>query len=698
MPTLDLTYKPKPNVKGELSDREIGIEISNVDPRTKNTLRNVIIASGAAVVGGIAGYLAWKAYNDNYKQTLEAYARQKGLPKDFVDIAKQMEDNAENRKKVDVVALTLELYGSKDELKEALKQKFKDGSLNELNNLDGDAFPQVKLSDQQIVEKDVGGNPLIPNPNLAYALNNGLPKEYLYLVKPLDADGVMQPEERGFNDVLIAYKKLLAIQTLLDYLEAKSKDGRITNDELQQANNFSYLVERIYSVISEEELAKDKINDTDYAAKLGLKLGFDRVKASNATAFAIAEYGVAVKELNLPLELEALRLLTEGTQTPKYGDKLVNFEPIVFRSVDGNDYVLVINKPRNTWMLARHLRNIRDSGFDVIQHPEMFEGINTKIIANAWSLFDAEYGISFMEKEKGRVIKPTDSDVWDLMMLQWKLYSQFAPQLGGGDKLYNRDFPWYDSDKLENLYPDPNVRRQALLFLWYLPNATFDMERQKKVTGVEGAKIGLEQAWEEYQKIVELYPDGKLRSHITKEDVNLRYYFYDWIIDRGHHGLSNTCLQFEGVDVTTLLNIVPKYPINFWQYLKDYNGLDQYLTQNWEYWDLVKAIVSYERWNATEIEGSYIERDVLKMFGFPYWGIGIKPNPPGTPVGEWAITLPQYIFDGLKEKFGSDSIFHAPGNIFGLYACKDGLIQDGMQEVFVMIPQTTDRIYLMKKP
>jgi len=307
MPTLDLTYRPKLDVKGELSDRKIGIEISNIDPRTKNTLRNVIIASGATVITGIAGYLAWKAYNDNYKpsgdekQTLEAYARQKGLPKDFVDIAKQMEDNAENRKRVDVVALTLELYGSKDELKEALKQKFKDGSLNELNNFDGDAFPQVKLSDQQITEKDVGGNPLIPNPNLAYALSNGLPKEYLYLVRPLDTDGVMQREERGFNDVLIAYKKLLAIQTLLDYLEAKSKDGRITNDELQQAKNFSYLVDGIYSVISKEELAKDKSGHTDYAAKLGLKLGFDRVKASNATAFAVAEYGVDVKELNLPL-------------------------------------------------------------------------------------------------------------------------------------------------------------------------------------------------------------------------------------------------------------------------------------------------------------------------------------------------------------------------------------------------------------
>ena len=83
----------------------------------------------------------------------------------------------------------------------------------------------------------------------------------------------------------------------------------------------------------------------------------------------------------------------------------------------------------------------------------------------------------------------TDEDVWDLMMLQWNLYSNKAPQFGGGDKLYNRDFQWYNSTQLKQLYPDKNTRRQALFFLFYIPNTTFDMEKRERVYGIEGEKL-----------------------------------------------------------------------------------------------------------------------------------------------------------------------------------------------------------------
>jgi len=172
--------------------------------------------------------------------------------------------------------------------------------------------------------------------------------------------------------------------------------------------------------------------------------------------------------------------LTNATQIDEYGDKLVDFSPIVFYSVDGNNFVLIPDAGRETWMLAKHMKLIIDSGFDILKHPEMFEGLNGKIIANAYSIFDAKYGINYAEQTlNGRSLKPTDSDVWDLIMLQWNLYSNKAPQLGGGDKLYNRDFPWYDSDKLDALYQDANTRRQALLFLFHLDNGTFDTDKMK---------------------------------------------------------------------------------------------------------------------------------------------------------------------------------------------------------------------------
>ncbi|NHV98761.1 MAG: hypothetical protein HA496_03845, partial [Thaumarchaeota archaeon] len=181
-------------------------------------------------------------------------------------------------------------------------------------------------------------------------------------------------------------------------------------------------------------------------------------------------------EKGLPrLDKDSAWLLTNATQISK---DIADFSPIVFYSIDGNNYVLESNVPRNTWILAEHLKRIQDSGFEIIKHPEMFEGLNGKVIANAWSLFDAKYGISYAEKEKsGRIIKPNDGDVLDLMMLQWNLYSNKAPQLNGSNKIYNRDFPWYDSNQLKQLYPDKNERRQALFFKFYIPNATFDMEK-----------------------------------------------------------------------------------------------------------------------------------------------------------------------------------------------------------------------------
>jgi len=47
-------------------------------------------------------------------------------------------------------------------------------------------------------------------------------------------------------------------------------------------------------------------------------------------------------------------------------------------------------------MLAKHLKMINDSGFNILEYPEMFEGINGKVIANTYSFLDAKYGISYV--------------------------------------------------------------------------------------------------------------------------------------------------------------------------------------------------------------------------------------------------------------------------------------------------------------
>ena len=69
------------------------------------------------------------------------------------------------------------------------------------------------------------------------------------------------------------------------------------------------------------------------------------------------------------------------------------------------------------------------------------------------------------------------------------------------DKLYNRDFPWYSSTELTKLYPDKNELRIALFKLFYLPAATYSIKDNKIIAGIEGAKIDLSQAYDEYKKL-----------------------------------------------------------------------------------------------------------------------------------------------------------------------------------------------------
>lgn len=553
-------------------------------------------------------------------------------------------------------------------------------------------------------------DPLKPDPNVKHAVDLGLEK-YIDVIRPLDSDGVQDSDEKQFLELMASSREALDVPTFINYLKDGASDGRITREELKYSSNFASLVKGIYSEIYKaknlyENNTQFKITDPlktiDYSTSLGLRLGFDRELAKDATAKAIGYYGIAVVDRELPENFDEISLLTKATQIDKYGDKLVDFSPIVFYSVDGNNFVLTPDAGRETWMLAKHMKLISDSGFDITQHPEMFEGLNGKIIANAYSIFDAKYGINYAEQTlNNRTLKPTDSDVWDLIVLQWNLYSNKAPQLGGGDKLYNRDFPWYDSDKLDALYQDANTRRQALLFLFHIDNGTFDMEKGKVVVGIEGARTALIQAEKEYEIISKLYPDGKIG--IWNEDP--RFFYYGWIHDRFHHGLAYTGGQYLGLDENVILQLLnDKGEGSFKRFLDtiaivdwennriiDYlplHGPDQYITKNWKHWDLVKFVMGYERWNAANFPGmyerytiNYIIPQTLKAFGFPAYWVRIEPTPIGAGNYEWVVSLPDYIAIKLKSEF-NDKIAIGPANGFGLYLCKDGLIKDGISEIF----------------
>ena len=429
-----------------------------------------------------------------------------------------------------------------------------------------------------------------------------------------------------------------------------------TEDRLRRICPNEKIFEKGYELINDLELSERRLRDE--------------------SLLALKNYSISLVDLNLPYEKGSLSMLIEASEI---NPAIVDFSPIVFHSVDGNNFVLTPNAGRETWMLAKHIKLIKDSGLDVLKHPEMFEGLNGKIIANAYSIFDAKYGINYIEQTlNGRTLKPTDKDVWDLIMLQWNLYSNKTPQLGGENKLYNRDFPWYDSDKLDDLYKDSNTRRQALLFLFHIDNGTFDMEKGKVVVGVEGAKTALIQAEKEYKEISKLYPEGK----IGRWNEDPRFYYYGWLMDRQNHGLSNTVYQYTGVKIDEYKT----WP-EFIQLVNQRNAIDQYITKNWKYWDLVKFVMGYERWKKSNFPGMYERYTInytipqtLKAFGFPAYWVRIEPTPEGAAYYEWVVSLPDYIANKLKSEF-NDKIIIGSANGFGLYLCKDGMIKDGISEI-----------------
>jgi hypothetical protein len=185
-------------------------------------------------------------------------------------------------------------------------------------------------------------------------------EKYIDVVRPLDSDGVQDSDEKQFVELMASSREALEVPTLINYLREKASDGRITREELEYSSNFAGLVKGLYSEIYKaknlyENNAQFRIADPlktiDYSSSLGLRLGFDRELAKDAAAKAIGYYGIAVVDRKLPEDFNEISLLTNATQIDKYRDKLVDFSPIVFYSVDGNNFVLIPDAGRETWMI-----------------------------------------------------------------------------------------------------------------------------------------------------------------------------------------------------------------------------------------------------------------------------------------------------------------------------------------------------------
>jgi len=489
----------------------------------------------------------------------------------------------------------------------------------------------------------------------------------------------------GFDDKFQKYAvNNIFNQTLLNGGRVYNIDPSLLDHGLQVYGSFAKIPSVNLAGINSTQLAEihrnslqdprkntDANTQTEETAQLCLDLNLAGKSLGTPTIRGLGNLSIAYRSGLPKFDKIGEWLFTNASQLS--GD-IVDFSPIRFNSSDDNDVYIVPIPSRETYITAKQLQSIKESGFDIEKHPEMFMGLNGKIITDAWCIFDNPGGINSVEKN----LTPSDSRVSDLMMLQWQLDSQFTPQFNGTSKPYNRDFPWYNSTELVRTYTDANERidkngiRVDLFNKFYLAPVTYSIKDQKIVTGIEGATIDLQQASSEYKTIAALYPNGTVIGHYDNQSHDVRFYFEDWLLDRSHNGLLNTVAQ--------------------------YKIFEESLVKNWKYGDFVKFIAGYERWNSRipELEGiEYVIPSVLRMAGFPTIHINIEPTPSGAPNREWAINLPPFIVEKLYQEFPNAKVLFGPGYSFGLYSCEDGLLDDGIKKVLIMLGNKT--VYLMKK-
>jgi len=106
-----------------------------------------------------------------------------------------------------------------------------------------------------------------------------------------------------------------------------------------------------------------------------------------------------------------------------------------------------------------------------------------------------------------RTLKLTDKDVWDLIMLQWNLYSNKAPQLGGGDKniykinIYKREvvvsLPDNVVDELKSEFGDKIITGPANGFGLYLCKEGLLKDGVKEIFWFIGGSTPYEKKMEE---------------------------------------------------------------------------------------------------------------------------------------------------------------------------------------------------------
>jgi len=367
---------------------------------------------------------------------------------------------------------------------------------------------------------------------------------------------------------------------------------------------------------------------------------------------------------------------------------VMNYNSIVVHSVNATDVSISVPSSAGTYLMAKQLNMIDDGSLDVSRHnTEFLTALNVKNIMNYWCAFKEDAGMGWQEQNLGRTLDPTNKDLLDLLLLQWKIRVSYSPQLGGGDIPFNRDFSWYDSKALKDSYSnstkvDTNAMRLALAKFFYLPPGVVNINTDKIDVGLAGAKTDLVQSDREYRNTI--LTGGIV--HVSGVGVTPGYKgaMWQWFGDRANNGLPNAYGEYFGAteqDIVDMRAALKMYGYEYrdWIYkiLQERVGVDQFLLKHWKYMQLADDIWGIARDNFSE-QGT-IQYSLLNTAGFPTWGLHSNPVPDGTGT-EYAISLPPKVAADLKAAFPRISL--GTDYSVGVGSCLDGLQKDGVKQVW----------------
>ncbi|MEM4230109.1 MAG: hypothetical protein QXZ66_10175, partial [Thermoproteota archaeon] len=406
-----------------------------------------------------------------------------------------------------------------------------------------------------------------------------------YMVRAVDVFGLSssQPVEAPLTEVSLYCSSLL-------FREIYSKDKALASSILAVAKsngsalpkNLAY---RVLDQIERDNRVGDKIGVARNAFKILNDLEVNNLIHKNSICI-LGNYSQALAQ-GLPEHSAAdIKRLIDASESC---DDIVDFEPVIIRDVTGNEIRIESkNLARDYWIVCEFLKNRPE----IASQPKKFEWINRMMQQIAWKFFDDEYGPSFYDK---KTYKPNEPEVWNVI-LGFHDYMDSLPakleKVGIGVI-----FPYHDSNLLRNYIADKTNRTVALFYLADLPTKTVDKTTKQVITGINAMKKFVEQLEEERDTIISLNKQAKIDesavyecdfpisydkykslikviSGVPSEDYLLaRWYGWQWEGDRYFHGLPNTVNQFRNID--------------------------QFLTNNWKLWDLIKFIYGYERWGGT---------------------------------------------------------------------------------------------------